>query len=83
MTEETPTTQTTHQSNTAQPPDRMWVNDTNINRISEMVFRQQQKDKASSENTGDDSSDTPQYSDPAFNNIPVVPPSQHIRFNLM
>lgn len=83
MTEETPTTRTPHQSNSAQPPDRMWVNDTNITRISEMVFRQQQKDKASSENTGDESSDTPQYSDPAFNNIPVVPPSQHIRFNLM
>lgn len=57
-------------NNTPRQSDRMWVSDTNITRISEMVFRQQQKDRENAANAGDDVQDTPQYGDPAFNHIP-------------
>ncbi len=78
----TPNLSTTNDSRMSQEP--LWVNDTGITRISEIIIHQLETDRKIREASGDLApSPTPQYEDPAFKSIPTVSPIQHMRFNLI
>jgi hypothetical protein len=64
--------------------ETLWVNDTGIARLSEVIIHQLDIDRQTREESGDATiSPTPQYEDPSFQTIPTVPQIQHMRFNLI
>lgn len=65
-------------------PENLWVNDTGISRLSEVILNQLEIDRRFREDAGDIPRDSePRYEDPAFQVIPQVSPIQHMRFNLI
>ncbi len=79
------TTQTTAKPPTNDTSERLWVNDTSVSRLSEVIINQLHIDRQNQANTGEllSTNSQPQYEDPSFQTIPMVNSLQHIRFNLI
>jgi hypothetical protein len=71
-------------ADTPTPQESLWVNDTSVTHLSEIIINQLEIDRKNREATGDaEPNNAPQYEDPSFQTIPTVSPLQHMRFNLI
>jgi hypothetical protein len=82
----TPNKHRTSMTNNAPPTptETLWVNDTSVVRLSDVIINQLQIDRQNREDSGEKIADhNSQYEDPAFQVIPPVQPIQRMRFNLI
>lgn len=64
--------------------ETLWVNDTSVTRLSEVIINQLNIDRQNQVDAGDVTDDPqPQYEDPTFKVISPVKSIQHMRFNLI
>jgi hypothetical protein len=69
---------------TTTPHETLWVTDTGVTRLSEVIINQPHIDRQNQEAIGDTTNAAqPKYKDPAFKVIPPVNPIQHMRYNLI